>query len=91
MKPVLLIQQQHIELSSEDFYRAMDVAIDRASPPAHMSADFLGDRLAFGMVVYPPKVYAVIRQLKEEQARKDKDHDSGSREQLAEKEVAQNG
>lgn len=67
MKPILVIQQRHVELPIDDFYRALHTVIDRASPPSHMSADFRGNPLAFGLVVHPPKVYEVIRNLKKQQ------------------------
>jgi hypothetical protein len=65
-RPVLLITSQDVELHQQDFYRALDTIINRASPPAHMSADFMGDPLTFGLVLYLPRVYETIRKLKEQ-------------------------
>lgn len=39
--------------------------IDEVNPPVHLSCDFLGDVLAFGLQVYPLRVYESIRELKD--------------------------
>lgn len=45
--------------------------IDGINPPVHLSCDFLGDPLAFGIQIFPLRVYEVMNKLRAEAAEKD--------------------
>jgi hypothetical protein len=63
---VRVIREENFVLPLDDFYGAVHIIIDEASPLTHMSCDYLSDPMAFGLVVYPPRVYETIRKLKEQ-------------------------
>jgi hypothetical protein len=64
MKSVLIQQEQNFGFSLDTFYRVVKNTIDQANPYCHMSCDFLSDPLAFGIFVFPVKVYETIRSLR---------------------------
>lgn len=66
IRPVVLIREENVVLPLDDFYGAVHIIIDQASPRSYMSADFVADPMAFGLVIYPPRVYETIRKLKEQ-------------------------
>lgn len=60
----LVIEQQDFTVETDAFYSEIHQAINAASPPAHMSADYLNDPLGCGLLMYAPRVYKRIEELK---------------------------
>jgi hypothetical protein len=87
MKPVVLIETQQIELPLDVFYEALRRQIDSAQQLwPDRNCNWKNDPLALGILIYPPRVYEVIRRVKaEEQARL---ADGSSREQYPDQEGA---
>ena len=46
------------------FYVPVQEVIEQAQPPAHMSADWLCDPLALGLMIFSLRVYERLRELK---------------------------
>ena len=65
MDGVKVIREEQVTLPLDAFYFAVHAMIDDANPRPHLSADYVGDPLGFGLTLFPLKVYEKMRELKE--------------------------
>jgi hypothetical protein len=51
-------------ITQEHLNRLAEAAVLSANPPTHLACDWLDDPMGLGLVVYPPRVYEKIKELK---------------------------
>lgn len=64
MDGLKIVTTRECRFTPDEFYEEMQTLIDGASPRPHMSCDFMGDRLAFGVLLFPVRVYEKIEELR---------------------------
>lgn len=62
----VVISEQELRFSVDEFYDVMQESIDDANPRPHMSADFLRSGvMRMGLQLFPVRTYEILRELHE--------------------------
>ena len=66
MNSVLLAREERVTMQIDEFYREVHQLVDRVNVCRYELYDDFRDPLRYRPVVYPPRVYEMVRKLKEQ-------------------------